>query len=417
MPSYTALKETDREIHDLLQQEKQRQAQGLELIASENFASAAVIEATGNVLTNKYAEGYPGRRYYGGCEFADVVERLAQERAKQLFAAEHVNVQPHSGTSANMAIYFAMLSPGDRLMGMDLSCGGHLTHGHRLSYSGRDFEVVSYGVDRETEQIDYDDVEGLALEKRPKLIICGASAYSRTIDFARFRAIADASGALLLADIAHIAGLVVAGLHPSPIAHCDFVTSTTHKTLRGPRGGLILCRESHAKAIDRALFPGIQGGPLMHIVAAKAVAFKEAMSDAFKTYQRQVVKNATRLAEQLTEQGLRIVSGGTDNHVVLVDVGAAGTTGKVAEKALEQARITANKNTIPYDPRPPLVASGIRLGTPAVTSRGMTEGTMDEIAVLIAEVLRSPEDDAVLGRVRRKVEDLCASFPLYEDRF
>ncbi len=415
MPTYEALKATDPAIFAALTAEHQRQTQGLELIASENFVSKAVLEAAASIFTNKYAEGYPGRRYYGGCEFADQVERLAQERAKALFGAAHVNVQPHSGTTANMAIYFAVLQPGDRLMGMDLACGGHLTHGHPLSYSGRDFKVASYGVDRASERIDYDEVERIALAERPKLIVCGASAYSRVIDFARFRTIADRAGALLLADVAHIAGLIVAGLHPSPVPHCDFVTTTTHKTLRGPRGGLILCQEEHAKTVDRSVFPGVQGGPLMHIIAAKAVALQEAGSAAFKSYQQQIVANAARLAGQLQSAGFRIVSGGTDNHVFLVDVAAAGLTGKVAEKTLEGAGITVNKNTIPYDPNPPLVASGIRIGTPAVTTRGMGLPEMDEIASLIATALRAHDQDTVLTGVRAQVATLCARFPLYTD--
>jgi glycine hydroxymethyltransferase len=414
MPDFRSLKAVDPEVHQAIADERSRQNFGLELIASENFVSRAVLEATGSVLTNKYAEGYPGKRYYGGCEFVDVVERLAIERAKQLFGAEHVNVQPHSGTSANMAVYFAMLRPGDKLMGLDLSCGGHLTHGHRLSYSGRDFQVVAYGVDRETEQIDYDAVEKQALEEKPKLIICGASAYSRILDFARFRAIADKAGALLMADIAHIAGLVAAGLHPSPVPHCHFVTTTTHKTLRGPRAGLVMCQEEYAKEIDRAVFPGIQGGPLMHVIAAKAVALREALSDDFRGYQQQIVKNAQRLSARLMESGFRVVSGGTDNHVFLLDVAKSGLTGKLAEKALEGAGITVNKNTIPYDPNPPLVASGIRIGTPALTSRAMKETEMDHVGDFIAEVLRAPEDGAVHTAVRGKVRELCERFPLYD---
>ncbi|HVS00336.1 MAG TPA: serine hydroxymethyltransferase [Thermoanaerobaculia bacterium] len=414
MLDYRSLKAVDPDVYQAIAEERSRQNLGLELIASENFVSRAVLEAAGSVLTNKYAEGYPGRRYYGGCEFVDVVERLAIERAKELFGAEHVNVQPHSGTTANMAVYFAMLRPGDKLMGMDLSCGGHLTHGHRLSYSGRDFVVVAYGVDRETERIDYDAVERQAMEERPKLMIAGASAYSRVIDFERFRAIADKAGALLMADIAHIAGLVAAGLHPSPVPHCHFVTTTTHKTLRGPRAGMVLCKEEFAKEIDRAVFPGIQGGPLMHIIAAKAVALKEALSPGFRDYQRQIVVNAQRLAERLVERGFRIVSGGTDNHVFLLDVAGAGLTGKVAEKALEAAGITVNKNTIPYDPNPPLVASGIRIGTPALTTRGMREPEMDLVGDFIAEVLRAPEDTATHERVHARIRELCERFPLYD---
>lgn len=409
------LAEVDPEIHAALDAERRRQAEGLELIASENFVSLPVLEATGSVLTNKYAEGYPGRRYYGGCEVVDDVERLAIERAKELFGAEVAIVQPHSGTTANMAVFFAMLRPGDKLMGLDLACGGHLTHGHPLSYSGRDFEVVSYGVDPKTELLDYDEIERLARQEKPKLIICGASAYSRQIDFARFRRIADAVGALLMADIAHIAGLVAAGLHPSPVPHCDVVTTTTHKTLRGPRGGLILCRKEHAKVLKRSLFPGLQGGPLMHVVAAKAVAFKEAAGDEFKAYQQQTIDNAKRLAQRLESHGLRIVSGGTDNHLLLVDVTSVGITGKIAEEALGKAAITVNKNTIPYDTNPPLVASGVRLGTPALTTRGMDEAAMETVGDLINEALRSPEDDTVLASVRQRVEDLCRRFPLYDE--
>ena len=414
MTDYRSLKAVDPEIYEAIADERSRQNFGLELIASENFVSRAVLEAAGSVLTNKYAEGYPGRRYYGGCEFVDVAERLAIDRAKQLFGAEHVNVQPHSGTSANMAVYFGFLRPGDKLMGMDLSCGGHLTHGHRLSYSGRDFQVVAYRVDKESERIDYDEVERIALAERPKLIVCGASAYSRVIDFERFRAIADKSGSLLMADIAHIAGLVAAGIHPSPVPHCDFVTTTTHKTLRGPRAGMVMCKAEHAKDLDRAVFPGLQGGPLMHIIAAKAVAFREALSDEFRDYQRQIVANARQLADRLTGFGFRIVSGGTDNHLFLLDVTAAGTTGKVAEKALDASAITVNKNTIPYDQNPPLVASGIRIGTPAVTTRGMREPEMGIIGGFIAEVLRAPEDAAVHERVKGQVRELCERFPLYD---
>jgi glycine hydroxymethyltransferase len=414
MPDRRSLQAVDPEIFQAIEAERSRQSSGLELIASENFVSRAVLEAAGSVLTNKYAEGYPGKRYYGGCEVVDVVERLAIERAKKLFGAEHVNVQPHSGTSANMAVYFAMLRPGDKLMGLDLSCGGHLTHGHRLSYSGRDFHVVAYGVDRETERIDYDAVEKQALEEKPKLIICGASAYSRIIDFARFRAIADKAGALLMADIAHIAGLVAAGLHPSPVPHCHFVTTTTHKTLRGPRAGMVMCKEEYAKEIDRAVFPGIQGGPLMHIIAAKAVALQEALSEDFRAYQQQIVKNAKRLSARLTERGFRVVSGGTDNHLFLLDVAKSGLTGKLAEKALGTAGITVNKNTIPYDPNPPLVASGIRIGTAALTTRAMKELEMDQIGDFIAEVLHAPEDEALHTAVHGRVRELCERFPLYE---
>ncbi len=408
------LAEVDPEVAADLDAEELRQNTGLELIASENFASRAVLEAAGSVLTNKYAEGYPGRRYYGGCEVVDRIESLAIDRLKRLFGAEHANVQPHSGTSANMAVYFAMLRPGDTLLGMDLSCGGHLTHGHRLSYSGRDFKVASYGVDRVTERIDYDEVERLALEHRPKLIVCGASAYSRTIDFARFRSIADRAGAWLMADIAHIAGLVAAGLHPSPVPHCHFVTSTTHKTLRGPRGGVVMSKSEFAKEIDRAVFPGIQGGPLMHIIAAKAVAFGEALSEGFRAYQAQIVANTARLASALAAEGFRIVSGGTDNHLFLMDVTPRGLTGKSAEQALDAAAITVNKNTIPFDSQSPMVASGIRVGTAAVTTRGMAAPEMDAIARLIGEVLRAPEDPALRSAVRERVRLLCRRFPLYD---
>jgi len=409
------LKAADPEVYAAIAGERERQSSGLELIASENFVSRAVLQAAGSVMTNKYAEGYPGKRYYGGCEFVDQAERLAIARALELFpGAEHVNVQPHSGTTANTAVYFGFLRPGDTLMGMDLASGGHLTHGHRLSYSGRDFRVVSYGVERSSERIDYDEVERLALGERPKLIVCGASAYSRVIDFERFRAIARASGALLMADIAHIAGLVAAGLHPSPFPHCDFVTTTTHKTLRGPRGGMVFSKEEHAKTLDRAVFPGLQGGPLMHVIAAKAVALKEALSAEFKLYQGRIVANAARLARRLEERGFRIVSGGTDNHLFLVDVASKGLTGKLAEESLEAAGITVNKNTIPYDEKPPLVASGIRVGTPALTTRGMDEPEMDRVAELMAEVLDEPENEAVGRRVRAKVEELTARFPLYD---
>jgi len=412
---YRSLAATDPAIHAALADERRRQNEGLELIASENFTSRAVLEATGSVATNKYAEGYPGRRYYGGCEVVDRIETLAIERAKALFGAEHANVQPHSGTSANMAVYFALLRPGDTLLGMDLSCGGHLTHGHRLSYSGRDFKVAAYGVDRATERIDYDEVERLALEHRPKLIVCGASAYSRTIDFARFREIADRAGALLMADIAHIAGLVATGLHPSPVPHCHVVTTTTHKTLRGPRGGLVLCRAELAKEIDRAVFPGVQGGPLMHVIAAKAVALGEAAAPEFQAYQGRIVANTARLAAALAGAGFRIVSGGTDNHLFLMDVASKGLTGKLAEGALDRAAVTVNKNTIPFDANPPMVASGIRIGTAAVTTRGMGEAEMDAIGALIAQVLAAPDDEKVGAAVRERVRELAHRFPLYDE--
>ncbi len=414
MPDFRSLESVDPEIFQAIRNERSRQNYGLELIASENFVSRAVLEATGSVLTNKYSEGYPGKRYYGGCEFVDVVEQLAIDRAKELFGAEHANVQPHSGTSANMAVYFAVLKPGEKLMGLDLSSGGHLTHGHPLSYSGRDFPVVAYGVDRETERIDYDAAERLAMEERPKLIVCGASAYSRTIDFERFRAIADKAGALLMADIAHIAGLVATGLHPSPVPHCHFVTTTTHKTLRGPRGGMVMCTEEHAKDLDRSVFPGIQGGPLEHVIAAKAVALKEALAPEFRAYQAQILANTKTLAERLAVRGFRIVSGGTDNHLFLMDVWSKGLTGKAAEKALDAAHITTNKNTIPFDTNKPFIASGIRIGSAAVTTRAMKEPEMEQIADLIAEVLEAPEDGAVHASVKTRVRDLCERFPLYD---
>jgi glycine hydroxymethyltransferase len=405
---------SDPELARAIADERRRQNQGLELIASENFVSPAVLEAVGSVLTNKYAEGYPGRRYYGGCEVVDRVETLAIERARALFDAEHVNVQPHSGTSANMAVYFAVLRPGDTLLGMDLACGGHLTHGHRLSYSGRDFRIVAYGVDRAAERIDYEEVRRLALEHRPKLIVCGASAYSRVIDFERFRAIADEAGALVMADIAHIAGLVATGLHPSPVPHCHFVTSTTHKTLRGPRGGLVLCKAEFAKDLDRAVFPGVQGGPLMHVIAGKAAAFAEAAAPEFRVYQRRVVANTARLAAALAGHGYRIVSGGSDNHLFLADVASRGLTGKLAETALDRAGITVNKNTIPFDSQPPLTASGIRVGTAAVTTRGMGEEEMVAIAALIADVLAAPEDPERADVVGARVRALSDRFPLYD---
>jgi glycine hydroxymethyltransferase len=405
--------EVDPDVAEALERERQRQNRNLELIASENFVSHAVMAAAGSIMTNKYAEGYPGRRYYGGCEQYDVVENLARDRAKQLFGAEHANVQPHSGAQANMAVFMAACTPGDTIFGMDLSHGGHLTHGHPLNYSGKTFNVVAYGVTREAETIDYDRLADLAREHRPRLIVCGASAYPRTIDFERIGAIARDVDALVMADIAHIAGLVVAGLHPSPVPHCDFVTTTTHKTLRGPRGGLIMCRESWAKEVDKALFPGVQGGPLMHAVAAKAVAFKEALEPRFAEYQKRVVANAAALAAGLADLGWRIVSGGTDNHLLLVDVFSKGVTGKVAEKALERAAITINKNTIPFDTQPPLVASGVRLGTPALTTRGMTEDDMRAIAGLIDRVLSAPDDESVASAVRADVEALCDRYPLY----
>jgi glycine hydroxymethyltransferase len=416
-PRTRALQEVDPLIYDAIRQEAHRQHEGLELIASENFVSEAVLEAAGSVLTNKYAEGYPGRRYYGGCEFTDVVERTAIARARELFGAEHANVQPHSGSQANMAVFLTACQHGDTILGMDLSHGGHLTHGHPLNFSGKSYQVVSYGVRREDETLDYEQMERLAQEHRPRLIICGASAYSRTIDFARISAIAQSVGALLLADIAHIAGLVATGLHPSPVPHCDFVTTTTHKTLRGPRSGLILCKEAHAKEIDRNLFPGVQGGPLVHIIAAKAVAFLEALQPDFRLYQEQVIQNARVLAQAMKDAGHRIVSGGTDNHLFLVDVFSKGLTGKDAEKALETAHITVNKNTIPYDANPPMKASGIRLGTPALTTRGMKEAEMRVVAQIIDRVLQAPEDPAVLQQAIGEVRTLTARFPLYPNRW
>jgi glycine hydroxymethyltransferase len=410
------LARTDPEVAEAVRNETERQGRQLEMIASENFVSEAVLEALGTVLTNKYAEGYPGRRYYGGCEFVDVAETLAIARAKEIFCADHANVQAHSGAQANTAVYLATLAPGDTILGMNLSHGGHLTHGHPLNFSGKYFKVVAYGVRREDERIDYEELKRLALESKPKVIVVGASAYPRTIDFAAVRAAADASGALVLADIAHIAGLVAAGLHPSPVPHCEFVTTTTHKTLRGPRGGLILCREGWAKEIDRALFPGVQGGPLMHVIAAKAVAFKEALAPEWKAYQAQIVANAAALATALQGEGWRLVSGGTDNHLMLVDVFAKGITGKVAEKALDRAGITANKNTIPFDTNSPMVASGIRLGTPALTTRGMKETDMAEVAGLVSRALHAVENETELAEVKREVRKLCDGFPLYSER-
>ena len=412
----TNLADFDPDIYQAIQDETRRQHEGLELIASENFVSEAVLQAAGSVFTNKYAEGYPGRRYYGGCEYSDVVENLAIARAKELFGCEHVNVQPHSGSQANMAVYLSVLNYGDTVLGFDLSHGGHLTHGHPLNFSGKSYKIIPYGVKHDDETIDYEAMERLAQEHKPKLILCGASAYSRVIDFERIAAIAKSVDALLMADIAHIAGLVAAGIHPSPVSHCDFVTTTTHKTLRGPRAGMIMCREQFAKDVDRALFPGIQGGPLVHIIAAKAVAFKEALLPEFKTYQQQIVLNAKALCNGLAEAGFRIVSGGTDNHVFLLDVFSKGLFGKDAEKALDAAHITVNKNSIPFDTNPPLKASGIRIGTPAVTTRGMGEAEMKVIAELVAEVLSAPQDEAVRAQVTTRVKELTAKFPLYANR-
>src|SRR5687767_10972590 len=412
---WRSVAECDPEIAAAIRSERHRQNSGLELIASENFVSQAVLQAAGSVLTNKYAEGYPGKRYYGGCEFVDVAESLAIARAKQLFGADHANVQPHSGAQANMAVYFSLLKPGDTVLGMNLAHGGHLTHGHPLNFSGKLYTIVPYGVRKEDERIDYDELERLAHQHKPRMIMVGASAYPREIDFPRIAAVARAVGAPMVVDMAHIAGLVAGGVHPSPVPHADFVTSTTHKTLRGPRSGLVLCRDQYAKDLDRALFPGVQGGPLMHIIAAKAVCFREAMEPAFAGYQRQIVANARRLAASLTGHGFRLVSGGTDNHLMLVDVFSKGVTGKVAEAALGAAGITVNKNAIPFDQNPPMVASGIRVGTPAVTTRGMRETEMELIGDLIARVLAAPDDATVAATVKREVEALTRRFPLYPD--
>ena len=411
------LRKTDPEVFEAIYKELRREREGLELIASENFTSDAVMEAMGNVMTNKYAEGYPGARYYGGCEYVDIAERLAIERAKKLFGAEHANVQPHSGVQANMAVYFATLKPGDTILSMKLSHGGHLSHGHKVSFSGKIYNVVHYTVNKETERLDFDLIRELAKKHEPNIIVAGYSAYPRIIEWDKFKEIADEVGAYFMADIAHIAGLVAAGVHPSPIPYADFVTTTTHKTLRGPRGGIIMCKEEHAKKLDKAVFPGAQGGPLMHVIAAKAVALKEALTEEFREYQRQIVKNAKALAESLMEEGLRLVTGGTDNHLMLVDLRPFNLTGDVAEKALEKAGITVNKNTIPFDPQKPTVTSGIRIGTPAVTTRGMKEEEMKRIGKLIARVLRSPEDEKVLNQVKGEVEELAKVFPLYEERF
>jgi glycine hydroxymethyltransferase len=410
------LSEVDPEIAQAIANEEARQHEGLELIASENFVSEAVLEAAGSVFTNKYAEGYPGKRYYGGCEFADVVENLARERAKQLFGAEYANVQPHSGSSANMEAYAAVVQPGDTVMGLDLAHGGHLTHGHKLSFSGKTYHIVSYGVSRETETIDYDELQKIAERERPKLIIGGGSAYPRIIDFARMRQIADQVGAIYLVDMAHFAGLVAGGVHPSPVPHAQIVTSTTHKTLRGPRAGLILANAAMGANIDRSVFPGAQGGPLVHIIAAKAVCFKEAMEPGFKVYAKQIVVNAQVMAETLASEGFRIISGGTDTHLMLVDVFSKGMFGSEAEKALGEAGITVNKNAIPFDTNPPLRPSGIRVGTPALTTRGMKEGEMRQIGRWIAEALNNRTSADVLGRIRRQVYELAEAFPLYLER-
>jgi glycine hydroxymethyltransferase len=410
------LAEVDPEIAGAIDREVDRQARSLELIASENFVSEAVLQALGSVMTNKYAEGLPGKRYYGGCEFVDIAESLAIERAKKLFGAEHANVQAHSGSQANQAVYVTVLKPGETMLGMSLAHGGHLTHGHPLNFSGRMYKIVSYGVRQDTETIDYDELERLAMEHRPKLIVAGASAYPRTLDFARFAEITRKAGALLMVDMAHIAGLVAAGLHPSPFPHADFVTTTTHKTLRGPRGGAVFSKAQYAKEIDKSVFPCLQGGPLMHVIAAKAVCFQEALQPEFAEYQRQIVLNARTLAEALAAEGFRIVSGGTDTHLMLVDVFSKKVTGKDAQATLERAGITVNKNAIPFDTNPPAVASGIRVGTPAVTSRGMQEPQMALIAHWISEVLNNLGNDAVIARVRGEVEVLTEKFPLYENR-
>ncbi len=409
----SVLKDFDPDIFNAIENEKKRQMYGLELIASENLVSRAVLEAQGSILTNKYAEGYPGKRYYGGCEYVDVVENIAIERAKELFGAEHANVQPHSGSQANMAVYMSTLNPQDRLLGMDLSNGGHLTHGARVSFSGKLYISFGYGVNPETGLIDYDEVQAIADEFKPRLIVCGASAYPRIIDFKRFREIADSVGAYLMADIAHIAGLVAADLHPSPIPYCEFVTTTTHKTLRGPRGGMILTKEFFAKPIDKMVFPGIQGGPLMHVIAAKAVCFKEAMSEEFKEYQKQVVKNAKKLAQVLMESGFKLVSGGTDNHLMLVDLTDKKITGKEAEEALGKVGITVNKNTIPGDTQSPFVTSGIRIGTPAITTRGMKEKEMEKIGEFITETLNNIGNEKKYAVIREEVRKLCEEFMFY----
>lgn len=408
------LAEQDQAVYEAIQKELNRQRAKIELIASENFVSQAVMEAQGSVLTNKYAEGYPGKRYYGGCEYVDIVENIARERAKEIFGAEHVNVQPHSGAQANMAVYFSVLEHGDTVLGMNLSHGGHLTHGSPVNFSGVQYQFVEYGVDKETHRIDYEDVRNKALKHKPKLIVAGASAYPRIIDFAKFREIADEVGAYLMVDMAHIAGLVAAGLHPNPVPYAHFVTTTTHKTLRGPRGGMILCKEEFAKKIDKAIFPGIQGGPLMHVIAAKAVALGEVMQDSFKVYAQNIIDNAKRLAERLQKEGLKLVSDGTDNHLLLVDVRSLGLTGKEAEKVLDDIGITVNKNTIPYDPESPFVTSGIRIGTAAVTTRGFGLAEMDEVASIIGFALKNRDNEAKLNEAKARVVALTEKFPLYE---
>jgi glycine hydroxymethyltransferase len=409
------LSEADPEIARAIANETQRQHEGLELIASENFVSRAVLQAAGSVFTNKYAEGYPGKRYYGGCEFADVVENLARDRARQLFAAEHVNVQPHSGSQANMAAYMSLLQPGDSILGLNLAHGGHLTHGHPLNFSGKTYKIIPYGVRKDTETIDYDELAQIADRERPKLIVGGASAYSRVIDFARMRQIADKVGARYMVDMAHIAGLVAGGVHPSPVPYCHVVTTTTHKTLRGPRAGMVLCTQEFAAAVDKNVFPGIQGGPLMHIIAAKAICFLEALQPSFKDYARQVVANAQALARKIMDQGFRVISGGTDTHLMLIDVFAKGILGSEAEHALGQAGITVNKNAIPFDSNPPLKPSGIRIGTPALTTRGMREKEMDQVGAWVVDALNHRDDAQALSRIRRQVHELADTFPLYPE--
>ncbi len=412
--NFEHLKATDREIYDAISKETEREQNKILLIASENYASEAVLEAQGSLFTNKYAEGYPNRRYYGGCEYADIVESLAIQRAKEIFGAEHVNVQPHSGSQANMAVYFSFLKHGDTILGMNLAHGGHLSHGASVNFTGMFYKSLSYGVDKVTGYINMDEIRELALKHKPKMIVVGASAYSRTIDFKSFSEIAKETGAYLMADIAHIAGLIASDEHPSPVPYADFVTSTTHKTLRGPRGGMIMCKAEYAKAIDKMIFPGIQGGPLVHVIAAKAVAFKEALTDEFRDYQRRVIKNAKKLAEGLINHGFKIISGGTDNHLMLVDLSNMNVTGKEAEEALDRAGITVNKNSIPYDDKPPAVTSGIRLGAPSVTTRGMGENEMDEIAGIISNVVRNIKNEDLISDMNKRVELLCKKYPIYQ---
>ena len=413
--AWEMLKQCDPEIAEVVRREAHRQESQIELIASENVVSPAVLAAMGSVLTNKYAEGYPGKRYYGGCEEVDVAEELARDRARRLFGADHANVQPHSGSQANMAVYFSALKPGDTILAMNLAHGGHLTHGSPVNFSGQLYNIVPYGVKPDTETIDFDQVESLAFQHRPRLIVCGATAYPRQIDAEAFKAIADSVGALLMFDMAHIAGLVAAKLHKDPVPYCDFVTTTTHKTLRGPRGGMILCKSDQAKAVDKALFPGMQGGPLMHVIAAKAVAFREALKPEFALYQGRITQNAAVLAEELMRRDFRLVSGGTDNHLILVNLAGRGLTGRVMEEALDKAGLTVNKNSIPFDPQPPMVTSGIRLGTPAVTTRGFGPGEMVKIAEWVERVARNPEDEAEIARIKAEIAELCRAFPLYPD--